>query len=136
MDNEEKHVRKQVKGNPANRNISFACTMRARLRGLLGCADHQGVLALAPCHDVHTFGMQRPLDIAFASAEGAILEAHRNVPPRRRLRCRQAVVVLERFADDASPWFEQGERLELQSTHAERDRRGTPSRKELSEQCD
>ena len=90
--------------------LEVANTIRSRLVGLLGRSEFDGVLLLVPCNDVHTFGMKRSLDIAFASAEGRIIEAHRNVGPNRRLRNRRAKATLERFSSD-DPWYEPGDSI-------------------------
>lgn len=81
-----------------------------RMRGLYGRKGFDGVLMLAPCKDVHTFAMKRPIDVAFVSSEGVILEAHRGVGPNRRLRNRRAVATLERFSVPR-PWFEPGDKI-------------------------
>lgn len=92
-------------------NVEIACTMRARLLGLYGRAGFDGALLLAPCHDIHTFGMRRPIDVAFIAADGTVVESHRDVTPCRRLRNGEAVATLERFASDA-PWFAPGDRIQ------------------------
>lgn len=97
-------------------NIELACTTRARLKGLYGRSSFDGVLLIAPCHDVHTLGMKRPLDIAFVSSEGVILASHVEVGPNRRLRDRRAAATLERFSCE-SAWFAPGERLDLSPLH-------------------
>ena len=70
------------------------------LRGLLFRRPQAGVMLLAPCRDVHTFGMGHAVDVAFVDATGLVVEAHRAVAPGRRLRCRRARAVLERFAGE------------------------------------
>lgn len=92
-------------------NFEIACTARSRLLGLLGRSRFDGVLLLVPCHDVHTFGMSRPLDIAFVAADGTVIESHRSVEPCRRLKNRKAAATLERYAC-ASPWFASGDRIQ------------------------
>lgn len=92
-------------------DLEIACTMRSRLLGLLGCPGFSGVLMLVPCHDVHTFGMRRPLDVAFVASDGTVVEAHRNVAPCHRLKNRGAVATLERFSCD-SHWFVSGDRIQ------------------------
>ena len=92
--------------------VQFACTLAARLRGLAGQSNFEGMLVLAPCRDIHTFTMRRPIDVAFVSRDGTVLESHRAVPPRKRLRNRKAVLVIERFAS-SDPWFSAGEVIEL-----------------------
>lgn len=91
--------------------LEIACTVRARLRGLLGRPGFDGVLMLVPCHDIHTFGMRESLDVAFVAADGTVLESHRRITPGRRLKNRQAAATLERFAD-SSPWFAPGDRIQ------------------------
>ena len=82
--------------------------MRSRLLGLFGRPGFEGVLMLVPCHDVHTFGMSRPLDIAFVAADGTVIESHRNVEPCHRLKNREAAATLERIAADDDPWLAPG----------------------------
>ena len=91
-------------------NVEIACTMRARLMGLYGRDDFDGVLMLVPCHDVHTFAMRRAIDVAFVAANGVVLEVHRSVSPNRRLRNKRAVATLERFASETA-WFCPGDRI-------------------------
>ena len=100
--------------------LEIACTMRARVRGLFGHAGFGGVLLLVPCNDVHTFGMTAPLDIAFVSADGTVLEAHRDVGPRRRLKNRRACATLERFARPG-PWLAPGEPILRDFAHLRAD---------------
>lgn len=92
-------------------NLEIACTMRARLVGLLGRSRFDGVLLLVPCHDIHTFGMQRLLDVAFVAKDGTVVESRRGVPPRSRLGNAQAVATLERFAS-SDPWLVAGDRIQ------------------------
>ena len=92
--------------------ILLANTMRARLVGLIGKRDFDGVLALVPCNDIHTFAMQRALDIAFVAPDGTVIEAHRAGPPNRRLRNRKATATLERFASDGE-WYAPGDCIEI-----------------------
>ena len=96
----------------------FACTPLARLRGLGAHRGEKGLLVLAPCGDVHTFGMPAPIDVAFADGRGNVIETHRNVPPMRRLRCRGARCTVERWADPGGAWFSPGDRLALRGEAA------------------
>ena len=91
---------------------SFACTVRDRLVGLFRAGDGGGVLVLAPCRDVHTFGMRADIDVAFVASDGTVLESHRAVRPGRRMRCRNAVVTLERVAGGGA-WFSPGDSVLL-----------------------
>ena len=92
--------------------VQLATSLRSRLRGLLGRESFGGVLVLAPCRDIHTFGMSDAIDFAFVAPDGTVLAAHRNVPPGKRLRCRSAALVLERFSTD-TPWLAKGETIEI-----------------------
>lgn len=91
--------------------LKLAVGLASRARGLLGTRPDGDSLLLAPCNDVHTLGMRYPLDIAFVDRTGLVLEVHKNVGPRRRLRNRKAAAVIERFSLGDAPWLEPGERL-------------------------
>lgn len=95
-------------------NIRFARNLPDRLMGLLGTAAYAGILALVPCHDIHTFGMRYPIDVAFADECGIVLSVDRDVQPGHRRRCQGAVIALERQAQ-VSPWFEVGDVLVLEA---------------------
>ena len=88
--------------------LEVACTLRSRLLGLFGRSGFTGVLMLVPCHDIHTFGMRHSLDVAFVAADGTVIEAHRNVASRHRLKNREAVATLERFSTETR-WFSPGD---------------------------
>lgn len=90
-------------------SVTLACTPQARARGLLGGAEADGVLLLAPCRDIHTFGMRRAIDVAFIDGDGRIVASCRNVGPGKRIRCRRAVAVIERVAREGEPWPEEGD---------------------------
>ena len=90
----------------------IATTLRARLRGLLGHDDFTAALLLAPCNDVHTLGMKRPIDIAFVDEDGIVIESHRAIGPGKRRRCKGAAATIERFANE-TPWFVKGDILEI-----------------------
>ena len=82
-----------------------------RARGLLFSQPDEAVTLLAPCNDVHTVGMGHPIDVAFVDRGGHVVAAYCDVGPRRRLRDRRAVAVLERFSSCSSPWLQPGEQL-------------------------
>lgn len=83
-----------------------------RMRGLLFRKPDEVTRLLVPCHDVHTFGMRHPLDIAFISKEGDVLEVHRCVSARQRLKRKGASMVAERFSRDGE-WLEAGDKIKL-----------------------
>jgi hypothetical protein len=73
---------------------------RARLLGLAWLNDlPEGCGLLIPrCRSIHTFGMRFALDVDFLGEGGQVLRRVKAVPPRRVVRCRGAVAVLERVA--------------------------------------
>ena len=101
--------------------VRLATTPASRLAGLLGKEGRAGVmdggaaLVIAPCRDVHTFGMRRTIDLAFIGADGRVIAAYRDVEPRRRLRCGKAVAAIERFSSTRDPWLEVGDLLALET---------------------
>ena len=101
-----------LSGNGVLVRIEIASTLLARVRGLLGRGDLSCSLLLAPCNDIHTFGMKYPIDVAFLDNAGVVVRADRGVGPRRRVVCRRAVATLERVSVD-KPWFQVGDRIGL-----------------------
>ena len=79
-----------------------------RLRGLAGRPESNVVLAFPRCRDVHTFTLRRCIDVLFVDELGRVIEVHRRVRPRSRLRCDRAKAVVERFAR-SGPWFQVGD---------------------------
>lgn len=69
---------------------------------------------LVPCHDIHTFGMRHPLDIAFISRDGEVLDVHRNVSTMRRLKHKGASLVAERFSKEGD-WLKKGDVIRIGS---------------------
>lgn len=104
---------KVVRRTPVRMSLAWAATAGQRARGLLFSPPAQGSLALFPCKDVHTFGMRQAIDVAFVDARGVVVESHRCVRPRRRMRNRRAVIVVERISRADEPWFKEGDRLAL-----------------------
>lgn len=100
-------------GDAVRPRVRIAATPAARLRGLLfrppSWLGEGGVLVLVPCSSVHTFGMHRRLDIAFADDRGVATSTARDVGGGRVLSDRRAVLVLERFSDPRLPWYAPGE---------------------------
>ena len=101
---------------PAPARVIFTLSLLERARGLLGRSPSWlgagGLLVLAPCRSVHTFGMRHPLDIAFIDGDGHVLKALSGMPPRRMTGCRGARIVIERFSSPCNGrWFEVGEEL-------------------------
>lgn len=92
--------------------IEFETTARERLKGMLFADPDDITRLLVPCKDIHTFGMSDPIDIAFISKDGSVLEVHRNLGSRRRLRRREASMVAERFSREGE-WLKAGDKIRL-----------------------
>lgn len=90
---------------------AFAMGFASRLRGLVGKPGFEGLLVLAPCRDIHTWGMRAAIDVAFVDEGGRVLQSCRALPPRRRLRNRRAAFAVERIARPDESWFVPGERV-------------------------
>jgi uncharacterized membrane protein (UPF0127 family) len=71
-----------VRGDDVLAAAEVAVTRPQRRRGLAGRTSIEGVLVIRPCRQVHTFGMQFPIDVAFCDRYGFVL--HRtHLGPRR-----------------------------------------------------
>ena len=92
--------------------VKLAVTHRSRLVGLLENPDELSPLLIAPCRDVHTFGMRVSLDIAFLDANGVVMRVSRDVGRWRRIRCPGASMVVERVARKG-PWLQEGDKVGL-----------------------
>ena len=93
-------------------SIEVATDVSSRLRGMLFRDPDDITRILVPCHDIHTFGMKYPLDVAFISKDGSVLEVHRNVEGRRRIRRKEASMVAERFSRKGD-WLKAGDVIRL-----------------------
>lgn len=92
--------------------LEFATTATQRLRGMLFRDPDDVTRLLIPCHDIHTFGMAYPLDVAFISREGKVLEVHRNLSAMRRIRRKDASLVAERFSREGD-WLMEGDVIHI-----------------------
>lgn len=93
--------------------LTIATGFLDRARGLMRGGFGEGELLIAPCRDIHTFGLRRPIDVAFIDAQGRVLESRRDFAPRGRLKCPSACAVVERWAQDGCEWYEEGQRVGL-----------------------
>lgn len=93
-------------------SLELATTAKDRLRGMLFRDPDEVTRLLIPCHDIHTFGMRYPLDIAFISRNGEVLEVHRNVATMRRIRRKDASLVAERFSRKGD-WLKEGDVIHI-----------------------
>lgn len=92
--------------------IELASTATQRLRGMLFRDPDEVTRLLVPCRDIHTFGMRHPLDVAFVAKDGDVLEVHRAVGVRKRLKNRRASMVVERFSRSGD-WLRVGDVIRL-----------------------
>jgi len=86
-----------------------------RMRGLMAKDALLGAdaLMLIPCKSIHSFGMHRPIDVAFIDKNGFVLKSITNLQPCRIVNCIKARAVLERFGDSSTQWLATGDRITL-----------------------
>jgi uncharacterized membrane protein (UPF0127 family) len=97
-----------------------AKTRRQRLIGMVDnstCPNGE-LLVFGNCNSVHTFGMRKPLDIAFLDDQGKVLRVERNVKPLRLLYCRAAKTTVERRSNQHTEWLAIGDCLQLENRRA------------------
>lgn len=59
-------------------------SIRDRIRGLIGRPLRTGeALRIAPCRQVHTFGMREPIDVVFCDGGFRVVHVVREMRPRR-----------------------------------------------------
>ena len=78
-----------------------------RSRGLQFRREDEKNYCFKNCNCIHTFGMKKPIDAAFVSVNGAVLQVVKGVRPRRVLRNKHASVTIERFSS-GQEWLEEG----------------------------
>ena len=70
--------------------LEVAESFRDRSRGLLGRDGFEGALLIRPAHQVHSFGMRFPIDVAFCTKDLVVVRTL-SLPPKRitrpSLRC-------------------------------------------------
>jgi uncharacterized membrane protein (UPF0127 family) len=84
--------------------VEVAPGFRARQRGLLGRDGLTGALWLAPCRQVHTFGMRFAIDVAYVDRRGRVLAVHRMRPGRLARPHLRARAVVEAEAGAFAAW--------------------------------
>ena len=92
--------------------MMLACSLPSRVRGLLFRKDFHDEMLICPCRSIHTFGMERSIDVAFMDRFGSVLLAKRGLAPFRVLRCKGACAVIERVSIPGGSWYEQGQCLQ------------------------
>lgn len=93
--------------------MRLACSLPSRMRGLLFRRDFRDEMLICPCRSIHTFGMERSIDVAFIDRSGVVLLAKRGLAPSRVLRCKDACAVIERISVPGGSWYEQGQCLQF-----------------------
>lgn len=96
--------------------FEIAASLSERMRGMLFRKPDEITRLLVPCHDIHTFGMHYPLDVAFISKDGDVLEVHRSVSARHRIKRKGASMVAERFSRKGD-WLKTGDKIRLGVPH-------------------
>lgn len=86
-------------------------TFRERLTGLLGTTEQAEPVLITHCDSIHTFGMNYPLDVAFVSEEGIVLETRR-LWPGKVAHCPNGSFVLEWPAGQGA-WLKKGDKVAL-----------------------
>jgi len=82
------------------RQLSLAATHWSRFRGLMGTSSANfgsGIgLWIVPCHGVHTFAMNFPIDVAYLDSAKVVVHLEHNLKPWRIARVsRKTASVLE-----------------------------------------
>jgi uncharacterized membrane protein (UPF0127 family) len=71
-----------VRGDDVLAAAEVAVSRRKRRQGLIGRTALEGVLVIRPCRQVHTFGMQFAIDVAFCDRYGFVLHTVEMLPRR------------------------------------------------------
>lgn len=98
--------------------MAAATSVISRMRGLLGAERGDGLLLIAPCKGIHTYGMRYPIDAAFVDREGVVVLVRRALEPGNRVACETACLVIERRYNEDAAWFGLGETIGLVSSRS------------------
>lgn len=82
----------------------LATSRTDRRRGLIGVTAVEQPLVLTPCSWVHTIGMKVPIDVAYVSADGIVLDTETLKPWRVGPNNRGAHFVVEAAAGSFERW--------------------------------
>ena len=82
----------------------LATTRTDRRRGLIGETSISEPLVLQPCSWVHTIGMKVPIDVAYVSLDGVVLDVETLKPWRVGPNNRQSHLVVEAAAGSFDRW--------------------------------
>ena len=93
-----------VRGEDVLAAAEVAVTRRDRRKGLLGREQHDGVLILRPCRQVHSIGMKFPIDVAFCDRDGFVLRTVTLAPWRICRPVLRAYFAIEASAGAFDRW--------------------------------
>jgi uncharacterized membrane protein (UPF0127 family) len=93
-----------IRGDDVLAAAEVAVTRRQRRKGLLGRAQHEGVLILRPCRQVHSLGMKFPVDVAFCDRDGFVLHTVTLAPWRLSRPVPRAYFAIEASAGAFDRW--------------------------------
>lgn len=87
----------QTRSTVVAQKLRIANSFFSRLRGLLGTQELPvgEALLIRPCSDIHMFGMQYAIDVAFVSTANQVLKTVAALAPWRVASCKGAAYVLE-----------------------------------------
>jgi len=101
---------------PEHLEVRVANRPLQKMIGLLAkdAMDGADAILITSCSSIHTFGMQKSIDVAFINKDGRVLRSLINLPANRLATCRGAKAVLERFSNSSCYWLKQGDQLKLE----------------------
>ena len=95
-------------------SLEIADTRGSRLKGLLGRAEVDGALLLAPARSIHTLGMRFPIDVAFCDQDLTVLATRRVRPHRIPRPPRGTRAIVEAESGSFERWkLVPGDQLEI-----------------------
>ena len=84
--------------------LEVAESFRARSRGLLGRDGFEGALLIRPAHQVHSFGMRFPIDVAFCTKDLVVVRTLSLRPGRITRPSVRCCCVIEAEAGAFARW--------------------------------
>jgi uncharacterized membrane protein (UPF0127 family) len=84
--------------------LEVAESFRARSRGLLGREGFEGALLIRPAHQVHSFGMRFPIDVAFCTKDLVVVRTLSLRPGRITRPSVRCCCVIEAEAGAFARW--------------------------------
>ncbi|HEV3401440.1 MAG TPA: DUF192 domain-containing protein [Acidimicrobiales bacterium] len=84
--------------------LEVASSFRDRSRGLLGRDGMEGGLLIRPCHQVHSFGMRFPIDVAFCTKDLVVVRTLSLRPGRMTRPSLKCCCVIEAEAGAFARW--------------------------------